>query len=190
MQSEMKGVAVIWKDILGYEELYQGSNLGKIRSLDRWKDSGTGGYIQKGRILKPCKTKDGYLQVCLCKDGKKKLFSVHRLVWEAFNGEIPEGMEVNHIDEDKTDNRLDNMNLLSHKANSDWGTRNKKISEKMTNGKLSKRVYQYTLDGVLVKIWSSTQECGRNGFNQANVGACCRGKLKQYKGFLWSYTKL
>lgn len=190
MQSEMKEATEIWKDIPGYEKLYQGSNLGRIRSLDRWKDSGTGGYIQKGRILKPFKTKYGYLQVVLCKDGKQKALLVHRLVYEAFNGEIPEGVEVNHISEDKTDSSLGNLNLLTHKANINWGTHNKRISEKLTNGKLSKCVYQYTLDGVLVKIWSSTNECGRNSFNQGAVCACCRGKLKQYKGFLWSYTKL
>lgn len=180
MQSEMKEATEIWKDILGYKDLYQGSNIGRIRSLK----------FGKVRILKPFKTKKNYLQVALFKGEKKKQLFVHRLVYEAFNGEIPEGMEINHIDENPLNNRLDNLNLMTHIDNMNYGTRNQKAKEKLTNGKLSKRVYQYTIDGVLVKIWSSTQECGRNGFSQGDVAECCRGERKQYKGFIWSYTKL
>lgn len=169
----------IWKDIPDYPK-YQVSNMGNVRSLK----------YDKVKLLRPCKCKDDYLQLELCKDGKRKHFLVHRLVYEAFVGAIPEGMQVNHINEDKTDNRLENLNLMTCIENNNWGTRNKRISEKMTNGKLSKCVYQYTLDGVLVKIWLSAKECGRNGFDQGAVSKCCCGKLKQYKGFLWSYTKL
>ncbi len=55
--------------------------------------------------------------------------------------------------------------------------------------KISKKVYQYTLDGKLVKVWDSTCECGRNGFSQGHIGACCRGERKTHKGYKWSYTK-
>lgn len=177
----------IWNKVKNYEN-YEVSNLGGARSLK----------FGKVRILKPNQVK-GYLLVDLCKDGKGKWFSVHRLVWEAFNGPIPEGMQVNHINEDKTDNRLENLNLMTPKENSNWGTRNQRhakkqkgikrpdIAQKLKNGKRSKCVYQYTLDGVLVKIWPSTMECERNGFYHGAVSKCCNGKLKQYKGFIWKY---
>lgn len=102
----------IWKDIPNYEGKYQVSNHGNVRSLK----------FQKIRNLHPGKTKIGYLSVGLCKDGVKQALYVHRLVWEAFNGPIPENMQVNHINEDKTDNRLENLNLLSPMENLNWGT--------------------------------------------------------------------
>lgn len=167
----------IWKSIKGYEA----SNFGRVRSLDHWRDNGAGGYMQKGRILKPGKNSSGYLQVTLCKDGKRKIFYVHRLVWEAFNGKIPEGMEVNHINEDKTDNRYpENLNLLTHGDNIRYGTANQKRAEK-----LSGSVLQLTLDDVLVKEWPSMREAERNGYNHNGISACCLGKLKTYMGFKW-----
>ena len=63
------------------------------------------------------------------------------------------------------------------------------ISRKRTE-KVSKKVYQYSLDGELIKIWSSTADCGRNGYNQGNVSSCCLGDIKQYKGFIWTYTPI
>lgn len=170
----------IWKDIRDYESLYQTSNWGRIRSLDRWIDNGAGGYIQKGRILKLRKDKYGYLKAHLYKKSCNKFFSVHRLVWEAFNGAIPEGMQVNHINEDKTDNRLENLNLMTPKENCNWGTHNQRVS--ITK---SIPVLQLTLDGELVKEWASAFEAGRNGFDYSTIRACCNGKLKKHKGFIW-----
>lgn len=166
----------IWKPVLDYIGLYEVSNLGRVRSLK----------FGKVRILKPVKTKDGYLRVGLWKDGNQKWFLVHRLVWEAFNGEIPEGMEVNHINEIKTDNRYpENLNLLTHTANNNYGTRNKRVSVAMTNGKQSDPVLQLTLDEKLIKEWPSIAEAGRNGFSESKISDCCNGKRKTHKGFLW-----
>ena len=171
-----------WKDVLGYEGLYQASNLGRIRSLN---------YNREGKIkiLKPVKAKNGYLRVNLYKDGKLKHYSVHRLVWEAFNGKIPEGYEINHINEIKTDNRLENLNLMTPKQNVNWGTRNQRVGEKQRNdSNRSKPVLQFTLEWKFVREWPSTKECGRNGFNQGHVAECCRGELKTYKGYKWMYA--
>lgn len=170
----------IWKNIPGYEGLYDASNWGRIRSLDHWRDSGAGGYIQKGRILKQFKNKRGYLYVGLSKGNEIKRLRVHRLVYEAFKGEIPERLQVNHINEDKTDNRLENLNLMTSKENTNWGTRNQRISEKRSDP-----VLQLTLDEVLVNEWSSAQEAGRHGFTFSSIRACCNGRLKSHKGFLW-----
>lgn len=165
----------IWKQIKNYEHLYDASNWGRIRSLK----------FGKVKILKPVKDTSGYLRVRLYKDGRPKWFSVHRLIWETFNGEIPEGYEINHISEDKTDCSLNNMNLLTHCQNINYGTRNKRVSVAMTNGKLSDPVLQLTIDEVLVNEYPSINEAGRNGFNKDAVCACCNGKRKSYKGFKW-----
>ena len=120
-----------WKDILGFEGIYQASNFGRVKSLERIDARGN---RAKERILK-AKLVCGYYQVCLCKQSIKKTYLVHRLVWEAFNGQIPENMQINHINEIKSDNRLSNLNLMTAKENSNWGTRNERVSKKNINGK-------------------------------------------------------
>ena len=171
----------IWKDIKDYEGLFQVSNLGRVKSL------GNGRTYKTSRIRKLYTNKYGYLQVQLCKDGKRKWFRVNRLVATAFL-DNPEGKtEVNHIDEDKTNNRVDNLKWEWHKDNINHGTRNERVSKAMTNGKLSKKVLQLSIDGKLIREWPSVAECGRNGFNIGHVAACCRGEQKTHKGFLWMY---
>lgn len=178
-----------WKSVVGYEDLYMVSNWGRVKSLPR------NGTVKYARILKPSTNKYGYLRVVLYKNNKQKKFFVHRLVAEAFI-EIPEELkhlkgtrylQVNHKDENKQNNNVENLEFCDCKYNINFGTRNERMAKKNTNGKRSKKVYQYTLDGEFVREWVSTKECGRNGFHQGNVAACCRGKLKTYKGFIWKY---
>lgn len=171
----------MWKPVLGYEDRYEASNYGRIKNLN-YKQTG------KERLLSPCNTGKGYLQVRLYRDGKPKWYKVYRLVWEAFNGPIPEGMQVNHINEEKTDNRLENLNLMTCKENINWGTgihRSAKTRSKM--------VEQYTLDGVYVRTWSSMasveMELGHLGFDQGAISKCCQGKQKTHKGFIWKYAE-
>ena len=89
----------IWKPIKGYESLYEVSNLGRVKSL-KWG---------KERILRTDKSNNGYLRVVLCKDGKKKKYLVHRLVCESFLPNSNNLPEVNHKDENKTNNKVDNL---------------------------------------------------------------------------------
>ena len=111
-----------WKDILGYEGLYQVSNEGRVKSLERFVESVSHGepcirHIQECiKQLQPHPI-NGYLQVNLSKDGKAKTYKVHRLVWEAFNGDIPEGMEIDHINAVRTDNRFENLRIATHQEN-------------------------------------------------------------------------
>ena len=171
----------IWKDIKGYEGLYQGSNWGRAKSLDRYvKGKGHSLQFKKGRILKPMKDNNGYLFVRLSKDGKHTTFNIHRLVAEHFLDNPNNYKEVNHKDENKTNNVVTNLEWCDRKYNCNYGTRTEKCS---------KKVYQYTLDGQFVKEWSSTMECGRNGYIQQAISACCNGKQKAHKGFIWSYNK-
>ena len=175
-----------------YEGLYKVSNLGRIKSLN---------YLNTGKesVMEPDKTTNGYFQVGLWKDGESKKCLVHRLVAIAFVPN-PEGKpQVNHKDEDKTNNFVflnedgtvnkekSNLEWKTPKENSNHGTRNERISKAMTNGKLSKPVLQLSLTGELIREWPSVSECERNEFNQGYIAACCRGELKQYKGFLWMY---
>ena len=167
-----------WRDIPNYEG-YQVSNLGRVKSLERIDARG---YRLKEKILKP-KLVRGYYQVCLFKQAIKKKYLVHRLVWSAFNGSIPEGLQVNHINEIKSDNRLENLNLMTPKENTNWGTRNERSAKNR-----SKVVLQFTLEDILIKEYPSTKQAEREtGFDQGSIVKCCNGKLKTAYGFKWKY---
>jgi len=120
----------IWKDIPGYEGLYQASNLGQIRSLNRYVDNqqnGIGQRLVKGRILKPYLAGAGYMYVVISINQKKKKHLIHRLVMSSFVGESD--LTVNHINEIKTDNRLSNLEYCTQMDNCNKGTRNVKLSD-------------------------------------------------------------
>lgn len=173
----------IWKTAVvngeKYEN-YQVSNYGRVMSLNY---RGTG----RSEVLIPGEDKYGYLRVVLYKNGKTKTFKVHRLVAEAFIPNLLNLPQVNHRDENKLNNHVENLEWCDHKENCNHGTRNKRVAEKNTNGKRSKPVLQLTKTGELVKVWPSTNEAGRNGFDQGTVAKCCRGEKKQYKGYIWKY---
>ena len=178
----------IWKDIPNYEG-YQVSNLGRVKSLKRFRKGRNGSLVTvKEKILKPWINSTGYYLIELSKQSIKKKHLVHRLVWSAFNGQIPEDLQVNHINEVKTDNRLSNLNLMTAKENSNWGSRNERMTKKLINGKKSKPVLQFTLDGIFVKEYPSAHQVERElGFNQGNIVNCCNGKRKTAHGFKWKY---
>ena len=107
----------VWKDIEGYEGLYQVSTCGNIKSLPKIRRNGTGTYVQKERLLKPSNTSTGYKKVELCKDGKRKGFKVHRLVAIAFIPNPDNKPEVNHIDGNKINNNIDNLEWVTSSEN-------------------------------------------------------------------------
>ncbi|MEZ0117826.1 UNVERIFIED_ORG: hypothetical protein ABRZ91_001783 [Heyndrickxia coagulans] len=122
----------IWKDVKGYEGLYQVSNLGNVRSVDRvvkmvYKNGNVATMKRKGKLLSPYKHKSGYIVVNLSKDGVRKMQYVHRLVLEAFVPNVKGLPDANHINEKKDDNRLENLEWISEKDNCNHGTRNKRI---------------------------------------------------------------
>lgn len=194
-----------WRDIPDYEGLYQASNLGRIRSLDREVNHNYGGKaVKKGKILKPhkriCCGKERW-QAHLQKDGKNTGFVWSRCIYTAFYGPIPEGMQVNHIDEDPTNNKLDNLNLMTPKENTNWGTgveRRAKATSASMKGKhlyeqnpKSRGIMEYNKDGIPVCFWFSIKGAAEH-HNKAYVTILYNlsGKSKSLRdGTYFKYEK-
>lgn len=162
----------IWKDIEGYEGIYQISNQGRVKSI---------GY-GKERIMKPVLCR-GYLHVGLWKNGSQKWYFIHRIVCQTFIPNTDNLTQVNHKDEDKTNNKVENLEWCDSKYNNNYGTKIQRAVEKT-----SKTVLQYTKDGEFVREWRSTMDVERNlGYNHRHISSCCNEKLKSAYGFVWRY---
>ena len=176
----MKGE--IWKPVKGYEGLYQVSNMGRVKSLN-YRHTG------KERILKARKNRGGYLQVNLYKEGKMKRCSVHQLVGQVFC-ENPMGYtEVNHVDEDKTNNMAENLEFCSRSYNCSYGTRSMRVAEKNTNNpKISKPVIAIDVrTGLILEFVSSREAERETGISNSSIIKCCKGKRNSAGGFYWMY---
>lgn len=181
----------VWKDIPGYEGLYQASNMGNVKVLERSWIAGNGSkHHRESQPVKKVLVKD-YHCVTLRKNNKAKLRSVQRIIWETFNGPIPPGMQCNHVNEIKTDNRLENLNLMTPKENSNWGTRNKRLSDIHRNRQdCSKPVLQYTPSGEFVAEYPSAGEAGRQTkINPNNIRTAARNAVVKNHGRLITITK-
>lgn len=162
----------------------------KFRDYEKYEifdDGRIWSYSQK-KFLKPSTRKDGYQVVCLYdNEGNVKQYLLHRVVYESVTGKpIPKCMQVNHIDENKENNARSNLNLMSPKQNTNWGT-----GIERSHKTQSKQVGAFK-DGNLVMIFASTNDAGRQGFNQGAVAACCRNCFNRegnnmYRGFEWKF---
>ena len=176
----------IWKDIKGYEDLYKISNFGKVKSLNYH-------LTGKDRILKYGINTQGYLFVQLSKNGKVKTFGIHRLVAQTFI-ENPENLpQVNHIDEDKTNNKVSNLEWCTAKYNNNYGTRvHKMICTQLNRKDLSKAVLQFDLNGNFIKEYCSSREAARTLGNRdfcGNISRCSNGIIKTAYGYKWKYKE-
>ena len=175
----------IWKSILGYDNKYWVSDEGQVISLGNDK-------TRKTKILKAGKDRKGYLHIMLCKDGKKKTCYIHRLVAEAFIPNPNNLPQINHKnEEDKTDNRTEALEWCDAKYNINYGTRNQRVAEKKTNGKDSKPVLQFDLQGNFIKEYPSLSEVKRQlGYSTGFLCDCCKGKYN-HQGYnsIWKYKE-
>lgn len=161
---------------------YEVTSNGEVFSLN-FRNSG------KRRQLRATKTKKGYLHVSL-KDGKYEY--IHRLVALAFIPNPNNLPQINHRDENKSNNNVDNLEWCDGKYNRNYGTTNKRLSKINTNGVLSKPVLQYDKNGNLLKKWPSIIEVKRQlGIHAGAISLCCRGssKYSHAGGFCWEYKK-
>lgn len=173
----------IWKDIQGYEGYYQVSSMGRVRSCDREIVFSDGRHrFYKGKIIRPVKTNSGYWQTRMKINEHVKRDYVHRLVAKAFIPNPQRLPEINHKDENRLNNRADNLEWVEHITNLNYGNRAKKFA--ISRGK---KVGQFTKDGKLLHTYYSTRDAGRHGYNQTCVSKCAIGKLETYKGYIWKY---
>ena len=169
----------IWKDIKGYEGLYQVSNLGRVKSLSRKRIDRN--QILPERILKPIfNEKRGYYQIYLRKNNISRTFKPHRLVAEAFIPNPDNLPEVNHKDENKVNNCVDNLEWCNRNYNMNYGTKNKRIAKA-----LSKPVKCVETD----IIYRSVHEVSRQTkIDATSISRACRGKQQIAGGYHWKYV--
>lgn len=169
-----------WKSIPGFEGLYEASDSGQIRSLYRG--------VRNEKILKQVVNKDGYCRVELYKDGKRKYLLVHRAVWESFNGSVPEGYEINHKDENRQNNNIENLELLTHLENLNYGSHNIKLRYAnhrrkgvIAYDKAGKKLFEF--DSIMHAI----EVLNFKNNSYAHISKCCKGKKKSAYGYVWRY---
>lgn len=183
----------IWKDVVGYEGLYQVSNLGRVKALGRtlWVDSklrAAHPRIRKERILTDESKGRRYYHVTLYHLGEKyggRTVSIHRLVAEAFLPNPDNLPCINHKDEDKHNNRADNLEWCTHKYNSNYGTVRQRIGRRGVLKSQSIPIAKYTLDGKLIRVYESFGEAKRDGYCTATIRKYMCGEFKRAYGFHW-----
>ena len=168
-------------DFLGFPN-YTITDDGKVFCLNYHRE----GYKKE---LKPG-IRRGYNKITLCKDGKEKNISIHRLVALAFIPNPDNLPIINHKDENPSNNMVGNLEWCSIKYNNTYGTRLERVSKKNLNRKdLSKPVKQFTKDGVFVKEYPSMKEVERQtGYDFSLISKCCKGRYKQAYGYIWRYA--
>lgn len=175
----------IWKEIPGYKGLYEVSNYGQIKSIERLEKCGNKTRIRKARILKQS-LRRGYLFVSLCKNGRKENVVIHRIVSLLFIPNPNNMSEVDHIDGNKINNKVSNLRWVTAKQNSNNLKAPNTIGKKLNKG--GKAVLQFDLSGNFIKEWVTAMEVERSlGFGRSSISNCCNGVLKTAFGFKWEY---
>lgn len=183
----------VWKDIKGFEKFYQVSNLGRVRSLDRVVEMSDGRRRkERGQILKPrVKTnRGGYLSVVLRKAGTRKDFTVHQLVALAFvpNPDPETLTQINHKDEDKTNNKPSNLEWCTQEYNNSYGTRLARAAKSRTN-KGGRPVIGTNISTGKETYYVTMSEAQRAGFDKRNIHKVCNGINKTHKRHTWRYAE-
>lgn len=176
----------IWKDIEGYEGDYQVSNLGRVKSLPKKCWNGKGYWFKDGRILIPVKSKKGYLNVWC----RKNIFKVHRLVANAFIPNPQNLPQVNHIDGDKTNNCVTNLEWVTDGENLLHAYRVLGRRQKIGKNHHNSRAVLQLKDGKIINSFDSLNEAARTtGAHHSGISMSCSGKIKKHKGYQWRYKE-
>lgn len=189
----------IWKDIEGYEGLYQVSNLGRVKSLSRKVNMGQYIRLMPETIKIPQNHSRGnYQNVVLSKHGRKTPRLIHRLVAMAFIPNPDNKPEIDHIDGNQTNNKADNLRWVTHKENTNFPIYRQRRSEAMKGSKGSQwgkygKLHHNSIPIVridpngLVAEYECLMSATRDGFNLAAVWSCCNGRVRTHKGYKWMY---
>lgn len=179
-----------WRDVVGYEGLYMVSSHGRILSLGRLVR-----YHTYTKMIEPCikqqqKGRNGYFSVTFKRNGEKKCISVHRLVAIAFVPNPNNYPCIDHINDNKIDNRAFNLQWCTHKFNN--SKEHHRIAESLSQkGKIlssiRKPIVQLSTNGDLVQIFPSMTDADLNGFKHSAIHRVIHNKLKTHRGFKWMY---
>lgn len=184
-----------WKDVKGYEDLYQVSSLGRIRSKDRKIITSRYSCIRKGKILKGSSNGKGYMKFELKRNGTKKREYIHRLVADAFL-ENPDGKPcINHKDNNPSNNAVSNLEWCTHKENVEWMNnqgRAKRTESWLDNLHKAQGITYTPVVGENIYTgeeiyFRKMNDVSKAGFKPSSVCRCCKGKAKTHKDFRWSY---
>lgn len=178
---ELYGNNEVWKDIKGFEGIYQVSNYGRIKSI-----------VKYNKLMKSALDKSGYLKICLTDfKHKKHTFKVHRLVAENFLENEIGKEQVNHIDGNKKNNKVENLEWCTQSENMQHAFKNNLIFRgKGKESHRAKAVNQYSLDGRFIRRWDCIAEARKElKFKSDNITSCCKGNRKTSNGYKWKYEQ-
>lgn len=182
-----------WRPVVGYEGIYEVSNTGKVRSCDRIDASG---FHRKGRMMKLNFGINGYVRANIWspKEKRQRTLEVHRLVAEAFIPNPNKLPQVNHIDENKANNNVGNLEWVTMKQNNMHGTRlaRQGITYKALPEEKKKHPHKIVLElddlgNVLHEFYSVREAAQHFGIDESGISKCCRGLLKTSGGRYWRY---
>ncbi len=194
----MANIQEVWRPVKDYEGIYEVSNLGKVKSIDRVIEYNSGlckSRNQKGTYTYLAVGRNGYHSASLWKNNKEMRFSVHRLVAQAFIENPENKKQVNHKDGNKINNHVSNLEWMTASENgkhrfSELGHVPPALGRTGELSGRSKKVNQYSLDGSYINTFDSARIATMHlGKNTTVINTCCRGGLKTAYGFKWEYVK-
>ncbi len=188
-----------WETVQGFEN-YMVSNLGNVKSVEHLAHhprARRGVAIKRGHLLKPNTNHKGYLMVKLYNGHKAKSIAIHRLVAKAFIPNPDNLPQINHKDENKQNNCVNNLEWCTNDYNAHYGTAIERKGESIRKSEAHKRysknrckkVAQIDNNDNIIKVWESVVSVNIGGFYDGGVIDCCKGRREMYKGYKWQYVE-